>query len=171
MMRRRTRHAQRGAAMVEAIIVIVFFILSFTGLVYFHKLYLTKVRTTRVSRAATLHDAIIGCKGDVRAELAAAGGSSSIPGGHLPNNVPYNGSPGSDLSSVANSALGGQSGVSSNLGAKIVHITNDGRASERGGGNTFSAKTDSTSYVGCSDPVDDEQFGDIIPRVTSAIKL
>lgn len=167
----RVRGAERGAALVEAIIVVAVFIITFTGLVYFHDLYITKLKTSRLSRVATLHHAIDGCKGNVRAELALVGGNSSLPGGFLGNDVSYGQPVGSSLSSVAQSAVGGQAGVSSSLGAKIVHITNDGHASGRGGGMFYASPTNTTSWVGCSDPVDEEQFGDIIPRVTSAIHL
>ena len=170
LLQQRKRRA-RGAALIEAIIVIVFLILAFTGLVFFHRLYLNKVRTTRVSRAATLHNAITFCKTDVRTELATAGGTSTALGGFLGNDIPYNQNPGANMSSVATSAAGNQSGVSSSLGAKIVHITNDGQAQASGGGNVFKGKTTSTSYVGCADPVSDEQFGEIIPRVKNAISF
>ncbi len=75
------------------------------------------------------------------------------------------------MSSVANSAAGTQSGVSSSLGAKIVHIANTGSAQASGGGNVFKGNTTSESYVGCADPVSDEQFGEIIPRVKNAISF
>jgi hypothetical protein len=167
----KARRGERGAALVEAIIVIAVFIIAFTGLVYFHDLYISKVKTSRLARVATLHHAIDGCKGNVGAELGLVGGNSNLPGGFLSNDVQYGQPVGTNLSSVAQSAVGGQGGVSSSLGAKIVHITNDGAAAGRGGGAFYSSPTNTTSWVGCSDPVDENQFGDIIPRVTSAIQF
>ena len=169
--KRGSRGNERGAVLVEAIVVIAFFVIAFTGLVYFHTLYLTKIRTSRISRVATLHHAIVGCEGNVQTELAQAGGASVTPGGKLTNNVPYKNGAGSTLSPVAQSAAGGKSGVGSSLDAKIVHITNDGLAKAHGGGAVYASKTDTTSYVGCSDPVSNEQYGDIVPNLKNAFSF
>src|SRR5438552_10591858 len=101
--KRERRGAENGAVMVEAIVVISVFILLLTGLAYFHNLYLSKLRTSRIGRAATLRHAIVGCQGDIAHELAAAGGSAASPGGHTSNDVPYGEAGGSKggLSSVA----------------------------------------------------------------------
>ena len=168
---RKSRGNQRGAVLVEAIVVVAFFIVAFTGLNYFHNLYLSKIRVSRIARVATLHHAIVGCDGNVNTELAQAGGASVTPGGKLSNDVPYKNGAGAGLSPVAASAAGHQSGVGSSLDAKIVHITNDGVAAERGGGMIYGSKTDTTSYVGCSDPVSNEQYGDIIPNLKNAFSF
>jgi hypothetical protein len=166
-MRAKRRASERGAVFVEAIIVITFFIIAFTGVTFFHQLYVGKLRVTRLSRAATLHYAIIGCQGDIKNELTAVGGTSKTPGGLNGNDVSY-GSSTNPSSSDAQSALNGQSGVSS-LGAQIVHISADGDVSAHGGGHTYNAKLDSQSWVGCADQTTDKQYEDIIPKAISAI--
>jgi hypothetical protein len=162
----RSRASQRGAAMPEAAVVIAFLVIGWGAARYFHDLYLSKVRVARLARAAALHYAIDGCQGDVHGELAALGGSSTSSSSTESANIPYGSDPTSGLSSGAQSAVNGQSGVSG-LGVKIVNVTADGQAAIA----QWTGSTNTTSWVGCSDPTSDKKYEDILSQVTNAIPL
>lgn len=59
------RRQERGAAFVEALIVISFLILSFFGLIFFREFYMTELLAMRTARAGVLAYAEIGCEDDV----------------------------------------------------------------------------------------------------------
>lgn len=61
--RRRGRAARRGAAMVEAIVVIPVFIALFVGMMYFRQLYKHQLVVMRLARAAAVTYAMTGCNG------------------------------------------------------------------------------------------------------------
>lgn len=95
---RRNRTAQRGAAMVEGVVAIPFFLLMFAGIIFVGKLYETKMRVMRQTKEAAWDYAMCNCndKGDPissrcltpEAATAGAGGSESgKPEGFDPGEV------------------------------------------------------------------------------------
>lgn len=106
---RRRRSSERGAAMVEGVVAIPFFLIMFAGIVFVGKLYETKMRVMRFTKEAAWNYAMCNCndKGDpisstCRAAEGASAGSGGAdtakPEGYDPSEVAKGGSgPGSDL--------------------------------------------------------------------------
>ncbi len=168
-MRAKRRAAERGAVFIEAIIVVIFFIVALTGVTYFHKLYVGKLRVMRLSRAAALHYAINACQGSASGDLSAVGGLSPGPSGTEGNGADFGSDPLAGASSDAQSALKGQSGISS-LNAQIARVSTAGAVAAQGGGVAYGSKTNTTSWVGCADKTSNDQYTTgLISQAISAI--
>src|SRR5262245_56561764 len=77
------RRRQRGAAMVEALVAIPFFIVIFATTMFVGQFYQEKLRTMRESKRCAWDHSINGCKGGCAAETGGAGSGSEVspPGG------------------------------------------------------------------------------------------
>jgi hypothetical protein len=169
-----SRQAQRGAIFVEAVVVVSFFTLCFLGVVFFRELYLSKLRVQRVARASAMAHAMSACKADPQTGL-----EKDLPGPPVQKKAPGSGTPvdleapgsnkGSRKADDALRALG-----SSRSGGLLDEITvvrletsasattrKDALSPKQG----FESAVSSESFVTCMDPVSDDQFGDIVPRV------
>src|SRR5437763_62212 len=77
----KTRRNQRGAAMVEAIVIISVFILFLLGTVYFKNLYQQKLHVLRLGRASTLAYSMAACgippTQPIQKDLYGANGSAT----------------------------------------------------------------------------------------------
>jgi hypothetical protein len=103
------RSRERGAAMVEGVVAIPFFLIMFAGIVFVGKLYESKMRVMRVAKESAWNYAMCNCadKGDPissqcktgEGAAAGSGGSDSAkPEGFDPSEVGKGGSgPGSEL--------------------------------------------------------------------------
>lgn len=76
---RRRRRRQRGAAMLEAVIVTLFLVGVFLGLVFIAGLYETKLRTAHEARARNMLNAINDCKAE---GSSLDSGMQAPPDGH-----------------------------------------------------------------------------------------
>lgn len=71
------RRRRRGAAMVEALVAIPFFIVIFATTMFAGSFYQEKLRTMRESKRCAWDHAINGCSGGCKAESTAVAGSGS----------------------------------------------------------------------------------------------
>lgn len=80
---RAKRRRQRGAAMVEALVAIPFFIVIFAVTMFVGQFYQEKLRTIRESKRCAWDHALNGCKGGCQADTSTAGSGSEVqpPGG------------------------------------------------------------------------------------------
>ena len=80
---RAKRRSQRGAAMVEALVAIPFFIVIFATTMFVGTFYQEKLRTLRESKKCAWDHSLNGCKGGCQADTTPAGGGSVVlaPGG------------------------------------------------------------------------------------------
>ncbi len=171
--RRTRRNGARGALLVEALVVIVFFILAFTSLLFFHAMYGKALHTMRLARAATLGYAMVGCKGDKTAGLSRElTAESTLTGGVSTGNVPYKGGAGGGASSPeVQRALGNTSGVQSGVGNDIARFGVSGSVTQAGAAQLFSSDVTSYSYGACADEVKDETFGGSSNSAAHAIQF
>ena len=79
----RRRARQRGAAMVEALVAIPFFVVIFACTMFVGSFYQEKMRTMAESKRCAWDHSINGCSGGCAADTGVAGSSSQIqsPGG------------------------------------------------------------------------------------------
>jgi hypothetical protein len=158
----RKRGAERGAAMVEAIVVISIFILFFLGMVYFRSMYQQKLRVMRLSRTAAVGFALSGCTGSPTQNLTTqdlngvTSGSSGTINGTAAN---VGGSPGANPSVGQNSKnpVGGALSDQGMMGDKIAALSLSAAAagtSKSTFGSTvgFQSNVTSTSYMSCGEP-------------------
>ncbi|MFT3774692.1 MAG: hypothetical protein QM820_55785 [Minicystis sp.] len=76
----RSRRGRRGAALIEAVVAIPFFILVFAVTMFIGKFYGEKLRTMRLSRECAWAHAMAGCKGGCgSAETGPAAGEPLAP--------------------------------------------------------------------------------------------
>lgn len=77
------RRRRRGAAMVEALVAIPFFIVIFATTMFAGRFYQEKLRTIRESKRCAWDHALNGCKGGCQAETTTAGSGAEVqsPGG------------------------------------------------------------------------------------------
>ena len=95
-MQRRARRRQRGAAMVEALVAIPFFITIFATTMFVGSFYQEKLRTMRDSKRCAWDHSINGCAGGCNADTSATGSTGQLQ------------SPGGTGNSKTDSAPGGQ---------------------------------------------------------------
>jgi hypothetical protein len=126
---RKPRKRERGAAMVEGVVAIPFFLLMFSALIFVNRFYEAKMRTMRLTKESAWNYAMCNCgeRGDPgtsscrspEGNAAGSGGSDSgKPEGFDPGDIKKGGSgPGGDL---ANKKFG------SSLASMEAKITSDG---------------------------------------------
>jgi hypothetical protein len=171
------RRRQRGAAFVEAIIIISFFVLAFLALVFFRDLYLKKLLLGRVARASAIAYSMGGCTDNDPAGWAKADlGNGNNAGTGLANQQQPTRDPrpvtGSQEAQNIVSRLPGTGSDNSmlnpigsvNLGGKVT-------TQSKAGGAAFKSDVTWSSHVTCGDKVRDGDFKEIVGVVTSQFKL
>jgi len=177
---RRGRKRQRGAAFVEAIIVICSFVLFMIGLIFFFNLYTRKIQVMRAARAATLAYAMGGCEGNAPGQWGAGdlpkGSSAPAPGksdenlSTTPKGV-AGGNEGADKAkSIVNSLPGtGTDDSILNPVGKVglgMTVTTQSKPNPLASGLGFTKSIASNSYATCNDKVRNGDFGEIVDYVT-----
>lgn len=170
MTKRNARKSQRGAVFVEAIIVISFFTLCFLGVVYFRELYLGKLHVQRVARASAMAHAMGACRVDPKAGLEAdlpANPPKPAEQKTDPGHPPDFGNPTGEAKDALDSFDRSKGGAPLDEVTEITvttsaeAITNKGKPSQKG----FRSEVGSTSSVTCTDPVSDESFEQLFPKI------
>lgn len=95
----RSRRRRRGAAMVEALVAIPFFIVIFATTMFVGSFYQEKLRTLRESKKCAWDHAIAGCNGGCQAETTSGGSGAELtpPGGAGDDKA--NSAPGAEIQS------------------------------------------------------------------------
>jgi len=175
MKKLRNRRAQRGAIFVEAIVVISVFTLCFLGVLYFRELYVRKMQVERLARSSAMAHAMSACTADARAGL-----EQDLPRDPVQSKKQGSGrsfkveAPGSgDGVELANKVINEVIGSLSPDNVTAVSLVTTASAttqkdplSPREG---FESEVSSESFVSCMDPVSDEQYGQIVPRVLGIV--
>ncbi len=158
---RRRRRAERGAIVVEAIVVISVFILIFVGMIFFYELYRHKLTVTRLARAAAVGFGMNGCNGSATATIA-----EDIPIDHViigpETGKPISGGGGASSITGASPPVGkgggnpiGSAAGSKKLGQDVtqqVRIDSPEFSAGSVATRVFKASTTSTSYMTCGEP-------------------
>lgn len=170
---RRRRGGSRGAVLVEALVVIVFFILAFASILYFHSMYRKTLHTTRLARAATLGYAMVGCRGDKSAGLSRELGAEHAVGGDVGSGrVPYAGQSATPSGSPeALRSLGANSDVQSSVGNDIARFGVSGSVSQNTADSAFTSDVTAYSYAACADKVRNETTSETSRNATNAISF
>jgi hypothetical protein len=176
MNKHRLRRAQRGAILVESIIVISFFTLCFLGVMYFRELYLAKMHVQRLARASAMAHAMSACKADAKAglenDLPRPLTQSKAPGSGMPVDLDVpGGHDGEKLASKALETVGDALGMGALDEVTVVTLTTTASATTQTDPSSpkqgfVSDDVSSESFVSCMDPVSDKQFDGIIDHVT-----
>ncbi len=99
--RRRLRQRARGAAMVEALVTIPFFITIFAATMFVGTFYGNKLKSLRESKQCAWQYAMVGCNG--ACDVAAEGGKGAADGDNLDppdsNDPSTDGAPGAEIKS------------------------------------------------------------------------
>jgi hypothetical protein len=177
---RSQRRRQRGAAMIEAVLVFSVFILVLIGMVYFRALYVKKLGAQRMARAAVIAHSMAGCKENpVRNWLSRDGNGYRIVGSQpsrtsIPNQKgTAEPSAGSEPESLAPRLLGslGRASNTTSDGKGILNPITDARVNgdvevapragvlDKGG---FRGEVGSQSFLSCGDEVKTGDYGAII---------
>lgn len=170
--------ATRGAAMVEALVVISVFILFFLGMVYFRSMYQQKLRVMRLSRAAAVGFSLNGCNGAATQnltpqDLAGVSDSNSQTSSNGTANV--GGTPGADPSvgQKAGNPVGGALSSQGMMGDKIAALnlatpaSGTSKPSPMAKTLGFKANVSSISYMSCGEPHKAGDFSGLLSYATS----
>jgi len=93
------RRRRRGAAMVEALVAIPFFIVIFATTMFVGSFYQEKLRTIRESKRCAWDHALTGCKGGCQAETGFASSGSEASAGGTTGDSKSDGAPQSNITS------------------------------------------------------------------------
>lgn len=141
--RLRRRRKSRGAAMVEAVVVIPFFIIIFASMIFVAKLYGEKQRTLRVSKEYAWTYAMANCEsGGANTTLESGGSPMGQLGSQDPNVV-------SDPLHQFNGSDPGMDKFDKNWGTASSTVTGSVTASKAIGGFTNNLST--TTKVQCNE--------------------
>ena len=183
------RRSQRGAALIESLLVSSVLILCLVGTVYFRELSLKKLGAQRMARAAAIAHSMVGCKdSQPRAWLAKDGANYNIVGApptrtNIPNQKNDTGQTASDPGSLAPGLLSrvGKSGGSTSDGKGILNPITDARISRDVNVSTRAAslsKTDlsfrgevgSQSFLSCGDEVKKDDYEAIVDMIRDELQ-
>ncbi len=180
MYRRDQRSRSRGAAMVEAIVVICTFTLFFVAMVYFESLYHEQLRVQQLARAAAVAYAMNACAdgtdplGAVQADLRSATGT----GARQPSTAATVPVTSNQPIGQGGDPLGGAMQQGGFAGDKVTNITVSGKASgtTQGPGALsarwgFRQNVVSNSYMSCGDPQKDGDPGGLWSFVSNSFPL
>jgi hypothetical protein len=175
---RRSR-SRRGAAFVEALIVISMLTLGFLGLVFFREMYVKQLRVTRLARASMMTYAMTGCGNDnqpsqwvgrrdlgtITAANASSNNQTAVP--RNPGPAPATGS-GKGASVLGRVGGGDGSSILNPVG--VSDFSGNTRTQTRQGllgpVTRFQARSRSRSFVSCSDPPRNGGFMDAFEYIT-----
>jgi hypothetical protein len=178
-MRRRSASASLGAAMLEAIIVIMVFIVFLIGMIYFRVLFTHKLASMRLSRVAAVSYGMIGCSGsqtnaitpDLTLDTFAA--ATPIPATAGSVDVTLIPGAGPSFGQIPGSPVQTAAGTFQDQFAD--NITGMGISSTAAAGTTgntwFSSTVNGNSYMSCGESPQAGSINDIIPYVKSLFKL
>lgn len=170
---------QRGAAFVEAVLVISALTLALTGLVFFRDLYLTQLGVQRLARASVMAHSLAGCKGNAprqwlgrdlgayvsrtpREERApTSSGNAAAP--------PRSRDRATRLLGASSTASSDGQGVlnpitSADLSGS-ASVTADTRGARRANAAVFSASPRARSYVSCGEEVKQGDYDELIVMI------
>jgi len=184
--RRIRQSSQRGAVLVEALIVTSLLALTFMGLVFFRDFYVQKLVAARLARGSVLVHSMTGCTDNSNEPAQWIGQADLLkltaarPG--------YDQRPASDPNTMDNTSAVGEAGdvmgrvpglsgdgkgimnpiVNSHLSGRSRTTTKSGALSpER---TVFDQELHARSFVSCADPVRDGNFGDVIKYIEGIFK-
>lgn len=144
------RRDERGAALIEAVVVIPFFILIFVCIIFVGKIYAEKERAMRTSKERAWTAAMSSCSGkDVK---TGSDGSPTLTGVNTNDARHASGAPGTDR-------------MSRSYGSVISDVSYDVRADLQLGGYTKSMK--SRTKVMCNEVAED---GDLLGVLRTAYR-
>ncbi len=162
------RQRQRGAILVEAIIVISTLTLGLLGLAFFRDFYIDQIKVSRLARASVIAHSMVGCEQDgkewIGRDLGAFTGFDPQQQDQAAAGDPALGAsyaPGAGAPPVAGQLLQQAPGTTSGGEGLLNPISTSGvagqvRAAANGanaGGRVFEAVVKSNSYVTCGDEV------------------
>lgn len=178
----RTKTSTRGAAFVEALIVLPVLTLGLCGLLSFQQLYLTRIHTARLARAAVVAHGLAACKGSApkqwlgndlgqyQLDLPSVG-EGALKGGES-ETKPYE--PFSNATATApraNHVLerieraipGGRELLTSSLDASVTGTMDGSRATGSfDGSRSAERQVQSRSFGSCSDDIRNGSYSEII---------
>ena len=161
---------KRGAAMVEALIVISFLVLGFMGLVYFKNLYVGHLSTLRLARASIIAHGMVGCEANYPPDWLGADADSQTADeavvddqlaqpdndvGTLPSTTPDDGGSESRAGDVVARVdnMPSEGGYLNEIAGTqvngLVRVTSQTNGRE----DAFEAQVRSRAYVSCGDRV------------------
>ena len=174
--RARSRATSRGAAFVESIIVISFFIMALAGIIYFKELYRTKIRASRIARASTILYAMSGCpEGAGNAAGTAKDREGLAPSSDKDDKQVQNTSASGGLNTQESQKAAGN--IAGTSGVFLNPITSIGMRGlskvkvSRGilpSNTLFKGDVKSVSYASCPDKVRNGDFDEVIGYVKEA---
>lgn len=168
------RRRARGAAFVEALVVISVFILFLMGTIFFRELYVKKLTTMRVARAGAMAHAMAACKPDIRAVLRDdLSESFTVKQRASADVVPTERARAQH--SLADKILGGTGDRGTLLNeVNEVSLSSSASATSKptlfGPELGFRGDVASSSYVSCSDELGFDQYESIVPFITSKFR-
>lgn len=152
----RTRHAARGAVMVEAVVVVSFATICFLGVLYFRQLYEAQIQSQRLARAGAMAHAMSACKADPARGLEKDLPKKLEAGTTTPDGTLDTGG-GSDKGTQALDAIRRSRGgtvfsrvTSVTVGRDVAATTKTAQRATPAG---FIGRVLSTSHVACGDEV------------------
>jgi hypothetical protein len=179
--RSRRTSSKRGAALVEALIVISLLILGFMGTVFFRDFYVKTLVATRLARGSILVYSMTGCgdnnapaqwigRADLANLTAAQPNSAQAPaaGPNTGANARSTGKAGDVMGRIP--GLSGDGGgilnptATSDLTGRVRVLTSDGALSPQR--TIFDSRVRARSFVSCGDPVRNGDFGDVLSYIS-----
>jgi hypothetical protein len=159
----RDRGARRGAALIEALVVIPFFILTLAALVFAGSVYSTKLKAMREAKSRAWAYAMSNC---------GEAGNGSIGDARNWNGATqsFDGNPTAGVStSGANAAQGGQgtSSIHKDVNAAVVTVEYSTRSDAQIGAHEVRPKA--TERVVCNEPPYDANLSNIMRRAFSTL--
>jgi hypothetical protein len=161
--RRAARGPARGAALVEALVVIPFFILTLAALIFAGAVYSTKLRAMREAKSRAWSYAMANCGEAGNGTIGSAAnwnGAQQAYDGNPTSGVPMNG---------ANAAQGAQgtSLLSKDVNAAVVTVEYSTRSDVRIGGREVRPRA--TERVVCNEPPYDANLLNVMRRAWSTL--
>jgi len=166
----RSRRRRRGAVFVEAVIIITSLVLFLMGMMFFRRVYNSKLFVMRAARGATLAYAMGGCKvNEPKAWLdkdKPAGASND--GGQDKSSQPTTARPPDDAAAKSIYDDLPQAGSDGNFLNPINKVTLSTPVSVVSQNQRFKGDIGSISFVTCDDEVRNGDFGELVDKVTKA---
>jgi Tfp pilus assembly protein PilX len=175
-MRKKRATRQRGAVLVEALILISTLVTCFLGLIYFRDLYLDQLRVLRLARAAAIAHSLAACSAnspELWLDLDLGGYRSNTP---LQDQLPAAGSARTrarplntaEAQRARRFIQSSSTGSSDGEGLLNPVTTTDlsGNASVGAGNTQFQGESRALSHVSCSDGVKQRRYADLVSKLS-----
>jgi Tfp pilus assembly protein PilX len=175
-MRNEKAARQRGAVLVEALILVSTLVLCFMGLIYFRDLYLDQLRVLRLARASAIAHSLAACTAnspELWLDLDLGSYQSNTP---LQDQLPAAGSARTRARPlntaearraqgfIQSSGAGASDGEGLLNPVTTTHLS--GSASVSGSNTRFQGESRALSYVSCSDGVKQHRYADLVRKLT-----